>query len=836
MKYPLFLTLICFWATNLQAQSTFEITGPESICSGASATLTANNCTGTIQWSTGATTTSITVSPGFNTSYSATCTENANVTQIYKGIAVIPTPKIDTTFNSVCQNVTLTLENAPSSSNVVWKKDGVIIPNNSSLSYISNDAGVYTAEIEIAGGWASQSGEFTHNTLNDVTFFANTLGFTVGNNGVILKSTNNGDNWEQLNSNTVSHLYKIFIHSATIAWVVGANGTIIKTSDGGVTWQKQRTATNRDIVNILFINSTTGWLLAGNNIFYTNNGGTSWTLQLTHTSSLWGIAALNPSSIWVVGNNGSVLHSTNGISWGSVNVNSTSHLYDISFVDSSNGWIVGNNNTIRRTTNAGTTWATQTSGAESSTAIVEVQFIDSSTGWFKTAWGNFYRTTNAGVSWTSPLSRIKGQALAFHMFDTNNGIMVGDFAVIGNEVGSVQLNSQIARTTNGANNWATIHTGLMKENYFTDIYFTDIQNGYATTYAQCYKTINGGKQWQSIPSLSIEAYDYRDIFFTNSTHGWIVGRRFSFPAGLAIIMATTDGGQTWTQQNTSLASNIILYKAYFINTTTGWIVGSNGTIIKTTNGGGSWVQKNSGITRSLRDVQFIDENRGWASGNNGVLLTTSDGGETWSSLNTSITSTIRALHFSNANVGWFVAASVDDGLYKTTNGGTTWIKQDIDMLNNNFITTVQFIDSNNGWVLANNNAFSTNNGGASWKKSPHFSNPTNMFFRDNANGWICGSSILKFQPISTPCSSVPMNIPAFTGTGLQQTVKSGNWHDATVWSCGQVPVATQNVLIKSPHRIEVLPAQTAKCKNIATELGAILNIPAGASLEASAWR
>jgi len=56
------------------------ITAPQNtICSGQSVTLTANGCSGTVGWNTGASTSSITVSPIINTTYTATCTENGCV-------------------------------------------------------------------------------------------------------------------------------------------------------------------------------------------------------------------------------------------------------------------------------------------------------------------------------------------------------------------------------------------------------------------------------------------------------------------------------------------------------------------------------------------------------------------------------------------------------------------------------------------------------------------------------------------------------------------------------------------------------------------------------------
>ncbi len=60
-------------------QACFSIVPPATICVGQSATLTANNCSGTVTWNTGATGSTITVSPTTTTTYTATCSNTTNV-------------------------------------------------------------------------------------------------------------------------------------------------------------------------------------------------------------------------------------------------------------------------------------------------------------------------------------------------------------------------------------------------------------------------------------------------------------------------------------------------------------------------------------------------------------------------------------------------------------------------------------------------------------------------------------------------------------------------------------------------------------------------------------
>lgn len=76
-----------------------------------------------------------------------------------------------------------------------------------------------------------------------------------------------------------------------------------------------------------------------------------------------------------------------------------------------------------------------------------------------------------------------------------------------------------------------------------------------------------------------------------------------------------------------------------------------------------------------------------------------------------------------------------------------------------------------------------------------------------------------------------------TGTECECTnmfsVKTGNWNDSTLWSCGRVPNLLDEVLIKKSQIVDLLSGQTGTAKTIKLESGAILSIPFGANLTLS---
>ncbi|MBZ0184077.1 MAG: T9SS type A sorting domain-containing protein [Melioribacteraceae bacterium] len=298
---------------------------------------------------------------------------------------------------------------------------------------------VFTFFIDIkAQTWSGQTSGTT-NSLDDVKFFDNNIGVIVGSGGIILHTSDGGNNWLQQTSNTTTSLSGISFINNDIIYVAGSDGTILNTTNGGNSWTAQTSNTTRHLYDIDFGNADNGIAVGFNGrIVNTTNGGTTWTIQNSTTiNHLNGISFLDENTAVAVGDGGVILKTTDkGASWVSKSSGITDELEDVSFIDLNIGTAVGWNNAIIRTTDGGETWTSQDSENTNST-FWSVSMINANHAAVCGFGGTIISTSNGGATWDLHASGTSNTLFDIYFSDGNNGTAVG-------------LNGTIRRTTNGA--------------------------------------------------------------------------------------------------------------------------------------------------------------------------------------------------------------------------------------------------------------------------------------------------------------------------------------------------------------------------------------------------
>ena len=277
------------------------------------------------------------------------------------------------------------------------------------------------------------------------------------------------------------------------------------------------------------------------------------------------------------------------------------------------------------------------------------------------------------------------------------------------------------------------------------------------------------------------------VYFADAAHGWAVGNSQGVSGYAPVILATTDGGATWGAQDSGSAGiNASLNSVRFVDSTHGWAVGDSydasayGTsvILATTDGGATWSAQDpgsAGIGGSLKSVFFIDAAHGWAVGDSfdasgyyagPVMLATTDGGATWTARDVSSVGgsqlSLGAVTFADTNHGWAVGSTGGDkvSILSTSDGGATWsakaVRDGHDGMGGASLHSVCFVDAKHGWAVGGAGGedpsclpiiIATRDGGATWntEKVPRAYGDAYLYsvtFVDAEHGWLVGANVL----------------------------------------------------------------------------------------------
>ncbi|QVM92996.1 hypothetical protein JYG34_08240 [Pseudomonas entomophila] len=107
------------------------------------------------------------------------------------------------------------------------------------------------------------------------------------------------------------------------------------------------------------------------------------------------------------------------------------------------------------------------------------------------------------------------------------------------------------------------------------------------------------------------------------------GKRLVVVGDRGHILFSDDQGKTWTQAR--VPTRQLLTAVFFLDDKRGWAVGHDAQILASSDGGATWSKQFEDLSREapLLDVRFLDPQHGFAVGAYGALLETLDGGQHW---------------------------------------------------------------------------------------------------------------------------------------------------------------------------------------------------------------
>ncbi|MBM79379.1 MAG: hypothetical protein CMJ78_02140 [Planctomycetaceae bacterium] len=209
--------------------------------------------------------------------------------------------------------------------------------------------------------------------LHDVQFLGQSVGWAVGDRGVIWNTQDGGRTWSLIPAPVDCALRKVCFLTNRIGWIAGGGvspfsrvgyGVILATEDGGVTWQRLDNGQLPQLHSVEFFGPNEGYVVGATSsqfpvgVFVTKDGGATWQEINGHHSPGWRAADfLNPDIGIIAGQRGQVfMVGGQRLLKPRVSDMGKRSLHAVKVMPGETGWLVGDGGLILKTENGGVVW------------------------------------------------------------------------------------------------------------------------------------------------------------------------------------------------------------------------------------------------------------------------------------------------------------------------------------------------------------------------------------------------------------------------------------------------------------------------------------------------
>lgn len=263
---------------------------------------------------------------------------------------------------------------------------------NENIGWIVGDNGLILKTIDGGNEWITLISN-TSNDLMSVFFVNDQIGWAVGTLGLIMKTIDGGSSWVIQNSDVTNGLWSVHFFNEYIGGAVGENGESLRTSNGGDTWLKAYSGIDYRLRSVFYTTENVAWAVSSNKIYRSLNGGSSWQQEASVQNQLNFVHFFNEQIGWIVGEQGMILKTINGgVSWQYLESGTSIDLIEVNFINDYLGWAVGKDGLIIKTSDGGKTWSIQ--NALSSKYLTSVYYISDVKGWIVGEDGTIFKYTS----------------------------------------------------------------------------------------------------------------------------------------------------------------------------------------------------------------------------------------------------------------------------------------------------------------------------------------------------------------------------------------------------------------------------------------------------------
>ena len=470
-------------------------------------------------------------------------------------------------------------------------------------------------------------------------------------------------------------------------------GALFESTDGGATWVQRDVPFSLfdGLAGIFFLDEVNGWTW-GNVNYRTTDGGATW-VELPFLGSTYFMEFYTASFGLATGNFGAAVSGDGGLTWEPAPHDMTA----FDFADDLTGLGAADTG-LYRTDDGGVTFTPVHAGAAEAVTFLQptvaVGIADDA----------FVRSTDGGVTWTvGAAAEGRSRLLA----------VSADVVLAWGRSGAFpDYDDRIFRSSDAGQTWTDLGEVIDPGPFAAPFAFavpaadTVVASDGA---GNMYHSADAGQTWAQafqtpgpVPSLTGGGAPA----FADAESGY-----FGFGAGF--LIATADGGASWTQLSSGSAKDLNDMDRFPGGDLVA--VGADGAVMTSAGGGMPWVLRQALTAEELEAVHAIGPQEVVAVDRSGVLYRSADAGATWTvggAIPPEFFVAARDLRFASLLEGWVIGVGHSGAaLFHTADGGVNWTPVP-DFQGSYFALD---FEGSSGWAAAVNGVLQrTVDGGVTW--------------------------------------------------------------------------------------------------------------------------